>query len=489
MVDDVSDAPETIEQSYRYELQVTQEQRELLESCLGASRFWFNQGLALVKERLELRAAGEEDVDLPWSYKGLCSAFRGDAIKDEIAPWRTEVVTGSYQAGLEALGSALQMFSAGKRAGRKVGFPEFRSKHNPTHRVRERVIFQRPRITDSRHVTLDRRMGPIRTKESLRKLIRLLQRDPDARILRSTIKRSGDGYVISFTVRRTAALKQQSHAPRRPDAVIGIDLGLTHLATLSTGEKAPNDRPLKSTLQRLKRLQRTLDRQRRANNPGNYDAKGRAKKGARDWHTSRRMQETERLIRRCHARVANLRSNTAHELTTRLVREYGVIGAETLAVANLQKNRRLARAISDVGWGQILHQLQYKIAWSGSTLIQADRFYPSSKTCSSCGTVKAKLSLGERVFACAECGHQDDRDRNAALSLARHALQVMQDKGMQDVHLATEGEASCWDALYAPTGGARRGPTSRSQARDTMKRRGPSGSSRSRKAPAIAAAG
>ena len=107
-----------IEQAYRFALAPTRAQTEFLEGCAGASRFWFNQGLALVKERLDERDAGHE-VDVPWSYKSLCVAFRGRAIKDELAPWRSEVVTGSYQAGLEALGKALQRFSEGRRTGHR----------------------------------------------------------------------------------------------------------------------------------------------------------------------------------------------------------------------------------------------------------------------------------------------------------------------------------------------------------------------------------
>jgi putative transposase len=148
------DAP-VIQQAYRFALQPTAEQGQFLASCAGASRFWFNQGLALVKERLDRREAGE-DVDVPWSYWGLCVAFRGDAIKDELAPWRAEVVAGSYLAGLEALGNALQNFSKGRAAGRKVGFPRFRSKG----RSHEAVIFQRPRIPDNRHVDLTVASGP-----------------------------------------------------------------------------------------------------------------------------------------------------------------------------------------------------------------------------------------------------------------------------------------------------------------------------------------
>src|SRR6266576_4089490 len=155
----VGDAP-VIQQAFRFALDPTVEQEQFLAACVGASRFWFNQGLALVKRRLDERAAGA-DVDVPWSYEGLCVAFRGEAIKDELAPWRGEVVTGSYQAGLEALGKALQNFSAARKAGRQVGFPRFRAKG----RGHEAVIFQRPRLADSRHVLLDRRLGRLRAKE------------------------------------------------------------------------------------------------------------------------------------------------------------------------------------------------------------------------------------------------------------------------------------------------------------------------------------
>jgi putative transposase len=421
----VSADAQTIQQAYRFALDPTVEQEQFLSGCAGASRFWFNQGLALVKERLDQRAAGEV-VDVPWSYKSLCVAFRGEAIKNKLAPWRSEVVTGSYQAGLEALGRALQNFSKGRAAGRQVGFPRFRAKG----RSHEAVIFQRPRIADNRHVTLDRRLGSLRTKESLRTLTRLLASDPNARVMRSTVQRTNGGWVISFTVQRSA----KSRRARRPNAAVGVDVGLARLATLSTGQVAVNSRPLQASLRSLRRLQRRLDGQRRANNPSNYHADGQAKKGCTTWVKSQRMVRTEQRVARLHERVANLRREQAHQLTTTLVREFGVIGVETLAVKNLMANRRLARHISDVGWGAILAQLSYKTSWSdGSLLVAADRFYPSSKTCSSCGAVKAKLRLADRVFTCDEpsCGHVQDRDENAALNLARMAHCHAQAEGIK----------------------------------------------------------
>ena len=425
-----ADAP--IHQAYRFALAPTPEQQAFLVACCGASRFWFNQGLALVKDRLEQRDAGH-DVDIPWSYKGLCVAFRGAAVKDRLAPWRGEVVAGSYQSGLEALGRALQNFSSGRAAGRHVGFPRFRTKG----RRHEAVIFQQPRVPDNRHVDLDRRLGPLKTKESLRKLARLLASDPRGRVLRSTVQRAGGGWVISFTVQRSP----KQRCARRPNAVVGVDVGLTRLATLSTGETAANARPLQTSLRSLRRLQRRLDRQRRANNPGNYLADGSVKAGPKMWAKSGRMVRTEQRIAKLHARVANLRREQAHQLTTALVREFGVIGVETLAVKNLIGNRRLARHIADVGWGRVRAQLSYKTSWSdGSLLSAAERFYPSSKMCSGCGAAKAKLRLAERVFTCDDdtCGHVQDRDLNAALNLARMAHRHALSEGI-DSYVARTG--------------------------------------------------
>jgi len=152
------------------------------------------------------------------------------------------------------------------------------------------------------------------------------------------------------------------------------------------------------------------------------------------------MARTHDRIERLHRRVANLRREQAHQLTTILTREFGLIGVETVAIKNLMANRRLARHISDVGWGAILRQLAYKTQWStGSLLVAADRFDPSSKTCSVCGAVRAKLSLSERVFTCDNraCGHVQDRDLNAALNLARMATRTAQSEGMQCYVAAT----------------------------------------------------
>jgi putative transposase len=408
--------PRLIEQAYRFALVPTPGQERFLEACAGASRFFYNWGLGLVETRLQLRRTYGPSVCVPWSYNELCSEFA--KVKDDVAPWRSEVVVGSQQAGLEALGAALQRFLDGRRTGRRVGFPRYRRKG----RCRESVIFQRPRIIDVRRVEFHRRLGPIRSRERFTKLQRLLERDPHARIKRATVQRQGSMWYVSFTVVRSPKQRRA----RRPHAVVGVDVGIRHLATLSTGEQDENLRPLQASVRELRRLQRQLDRQRRAMNPGNYDERGRAKPGRREWVKSRRMLRTEERIRRLHERVANRRREQAHRLTTYLTREYGVIAAEKLNIAGMRQNRRLARHIADAGWGIVLAQLKYKTSWAGSVYEQADRFYPSSKTCSGCGTVKAKLSLSDRVFDCEACGLSLDRDENAARNLASLALAVAQ---------------------------------------------------------------
>jgi putative transposase len=206
--------------------------------------------------------------------------------------------------------------------------------------------------------------------------------------------------------------------------------------TLSTGEYYANPRPFQRALRRLRRLQRSFDRRRRAGNPGNYNPDGTLKRGPREWWKSNRMLDMERRISRLHERVGNVRREQVHQLTTALTREYGVIGVESIATKNLMRNRRLARQIADVGWGMILHQLKYKAAWAGSLVIAADRYYPSSKTCNSCGAAKAKLSLSERVFTCDECDWECDRDVNAALNLAQMALQQAEVEGLDGVVVA-----------------------------------------------------
>ena len=186
-------------------------------------------------------------------------------------------------------------------------------------------------------------------------------------------------------------------------SAVGIDLGITCLATLSTGEKITNPRHERKDRARLARAQRELSRKAMGN--GGNRAKARVK------------------VARIHARIADRRRDFLHKLTTRLVRENQTVVIEDLTVRSMVKNHKLARAISDAAWSDMRMMLEYKTAWYGRQLVVVDRWFPSSKLCGACGTIRAKLPLNVRTWTC-ECGTVHDRDVNAAKSLLAAGLAV-----------------------------------------------------------------
>ncbi|MFJ9250672.1 RNA-guided endonuclease InsQ/TnpB family protein [Streptomyces sp. NPDC101776] len=190
-------------------------------------------------------------------------------------------------------------------------------------------------------------------------------------------------------------------APATTNAV-GIDLGITSLATLSTGEKITNPKHERTDRARLARAQRELSRKARG------DGANRA--GAR------------RRVARVHARIADRRRDFLHKLTTRLVRENQTVVIEDLTVRTMVKNHKLARAISDAAWSDLRTMLEYKTAWYERELVVVDRWFPSSKLCSACGTIRGKLPLNVREWTCAPCGAVHDRDVNAAKNLLAAGL-------------------------------------------------------------------
>jgi putative transposase len=184
---------------------------------------------------------------------------------------------------------------------------------------------------------------------------------------------------------------------------VGVDLGVTNFAVTSGGERIANPRHLERKARNLARYQRRLARCQRA-------SANRAKVAAK--------------IARAHRKVRASRADFLHRASARLARDNDVIVIEDLAVKNMVKNRRLARAISDCGWGELRRQLEYKAARAGRQLIVIDRWYPSSKTCSACGHLLASLNLSTRTWQCPSCGTRHDRDINAAKNILAAGLAV-----------------------------------------------------------------
>jgi putative transposase len=214
-------------------------------------------------------------------------------------------------------------------------------------------------------------------------------------------------------------------APRTADRVVGVDLGIKSLAVLSTGEVVENPRHLDRDLARLRRLQRRCARRR------GPDRRTRQK-------PSRRWRQTKRQVAALHTRVANARRDGLHKLTTRLVRDHDVVVVEDLNVAGMVRNKRLARHIGQLGMGEFRRQIQYKADQAGVRVHVADRWFPSSKTCSACGAVRAKLTFAEREFICQSCGTRLDRDLNAARNLAALADRVVLGELRPDVKPTVE---------------------------------------------------
>jgi IS605 OrfB family transposase len=394
-------------QAYRFALDLTPTQERAILSHAGAARVAHNWALARVKAVMDQRAAerayGVPDElltpSLSWSLAGLRRAW--NAAKPEVAPWWGEVSKEAFNTGLDALARALKNWSdsrTGKRAGRPVGFPRLKSRRRTTPSVR--FTTGAIRVEPDRKHVVPPRLGRLKLHESARELARRLEVGT-ARIMSATVRRDGGRWHVSFTVE----VERADRTPVRPGSVVGVDVGIKHLAVLSTGELIDNPRHLTHAQQRLRRLGRALSRK-----TGPDRRTGRRPSG--------RWERASARLARAHARVANLRRDGLHKLTTRLSREHGTVVVEDLNVTGMLANRRLARHIADAGFAEIRRQLAYKTSWNGGRLLVADRWYPSSKTCSGCGAVRTKLALSEREYECEVCGLVLDRDRNASLNLA-----------------------------------------------------------------------
>ncbi|MCH9055358.1 transposase [Synechococcus sp. PCC 6716] len=185
---------------------------------------------------------------------------------------------------------------------------------------------------------------------------------------------------------------------------VGLDAGINSLVTLSTGEKVANPKHFNRHYKRLRQAQKDLSRKQQG---------------------SRNREKARRKVARVHQRISNARNDHLHKLTTRLIRVRvacvkrmnQTIAVESLAVKNMVKNRTRARAISDAGWGELVRQLAYKAQWYGQTLVQIDRWFPSSKRCGTCGHIVGRLPLSIREWECPECGAHHDREVNAARNI------------------------------------------------------------------------
>jgi putative transposase len=410
--------PGYVVQAYRFALAPRARGERRLASHCGAARAAYNWAVSHVlvswdQRRAEASYGVPEQERTPWrgwSLPALRRAFNAAKGDDpRFASWWSENSKEAYNTGFAGAAAAFENYAAskrGERKGAKMGRPRLKSKarSRPSCRFTTGTI----RLEGDRRYVVLPVIGRVRTHESTRKLHRRIE-NGTARILSATVSHVRGRWQVAFQVE----VQREATAPQRPEAVAGVDLGVKTLAVVAdnTGQVRHVENPchLNRELKRLRRASRRVSRRR------GPDRRTRRVPSKR-W----RRANAERNV--IHHRVANLREDALHKLTTGLAREYGTVVVEDLHVAGMLRNRRLARSIADASFSQIRRQIRYKTQWNGGHQVVADRWFPSSKTCSRCKAAKAKLPLSARVFHCDECGLVLDRDVNAARNLAALAV-------------------------------------------------------------------
>ncbi|WP_445672252.1 RNA-guided endonuclease InsQ/TnpB family protein [Pseudomonas inefficax] len=361
--------------AHRIALDLNNVQATYMARAAGTARFAYNWALAEWKSQYE---AWKLDSSQP---KPTQTALRRqlNSIKRERFPWMLEVTKNAPQMAIIQLGQAFQNFFAGRSK-----YPQFRKKggHDRFTLTNDQFNIDgcRMRIPN---------LGWVRMRESLRFA---------GKIMSATVSRVAERWFVSITV----DAEDDSHLPKAENqGAVGVDLGVSALATLSTGETITGPKSHKALLARLQRLSRSLSRKQKG---------------------SEKRKKAKGKLAKLHARIAAIRSDALHQLTTSLTRRFHIIGIEDLNVRGMVKNRHLARSIADMGFFELRRQLEYKAAMRGGQVVVADRFYPSSKTCSSCGHKLEELSLSVRQWTCPDCATCHDRDVNAAINLKNMAV-------------------------------------------------------------------
>ena len=420
--------------TFKFCLDPTVEQQEVLLRHAGAARFAFNECLAMTKAAIT-QHRNDPDMHVPWTGFDLINAFNAWKLTEAAGRvfavdsggvaelvvtglvWRDRVCQQVFEEAAVDCGRALAAWSdsrSGNRKGRRVGFPRFKKKDvgTPSFRLRNRRRKgQRPSIrlgdTHMRAVTLPV-VGSVRVHDDTRRLRRMITKGR-ARILFATVSLHAGRWWLSLNVEAAdlhpACCHQSGVKADCGRGWVGVDRGLSAFLVAATSDGSEvariDDAPkaLASGMRQQRRLAKSLSRK---------------KKGSIN-----RRQAAARLARH-HRHVRNIRSHFLHQVSNGLVKTHDRLVIENLHVSGLLRNHHLALAISDAGWTEFARQLRYKAEWRGGEIAIAERWYPSSQICSCCGTRNHGMKLADRVFTCS-CGLKMDRDSNAAANLAQWA--------------------------------------------------------------------
>ena len=364
-----------MEKAFRYRCYPTLEQESLLRRTLGCVRLVYNKAL---HERTQAWYERQERVGYPETSTMLIQWK-----KQEELDFLNEVSCVPMQQGLRHLQTAFTNFFAGR-----AKYPNFKKKRNggSAEFTKSAFKFKNKEI----YLAKCSEALPIRWSRQIPK-----ECEPSS--VTVSLQPSGRWHIsIRFDDPTIQPLPVSENA-------VGIDLGVTSLIATSNGEKLANPKHFKKHRKRLKKAQKNLSRKQKG---------------------SKNREKARIKVAKIHLKISDSRKDFLHKTTTQLVRENQTIAVESLAVKNMVKNHKLALAILDSGWSELIRQLNYKCRWYGRNLVAIDRWFPSSKRCSSCGHIVDKMPLNIREWTCPECGSNHDRDVNASKNILAAGLAV-----------------------------------------------------------------
>ena len=395
----------TINKAFKFRIYPNSEQRTVLAQHFRHCRFVFNHFLA---ERIAFYEANKNNR----TKKGLNYSDNSASLtklkKEQNTIWLKDINSQSLQASLKHLDEAYKKFFKGG------GFPKFKSKASrQSFKVPQRFGFfsetkpvkalQGTKIKDSKHSWL--KIPGMPKDSSLLKTKEHRKLPENAKILNITISKTPTGkYFASLSCELKIRSKALPKVARDKIKAIGIDLGIKDLVINSEGARTKNPKHLKCALKKLKYTQRQVSKK---------------KKGSMSRNKARLR------LARVHEKVTNTRKDTLHKISNQLIEKSTVVCMESLKVKNMVKNHKLAQAITDASWGELVRQINYKADHHRRVSVQIDTFFPSSKTCSCCGHKLDKLPLSVRKWKCPSCKSVHDRDVNAAINIRNEGLRIL----------------------------------------------------------------
>ncbi len=369
-----------VERAYKYRLYPTKSQATLIRKTLGCVRFVYNYYLG---KRIELYKTRGTTLTYTQCSKDMTQ------LKKELT-WLKEVDKFALQNSLRNLDAAYQNFFREVKQGNKnQGFPKFKSKRNNWKKYKTNLTNNNIEIKGDR-IKLPK-LGWVKFANS---------RNPEGQIINATISQTPTGkYFVSV-----CCLSEIEELPNSEN-VVGIDLGIKHFATLSTGEMIANPKHLQKLEQQLTRQQRKLSRK---------------KIGSGKWY------KQKHKVAKLHERIANQRNDFLNKLSFRLINENQVICRESLDIKDMLQDSKYAKSISDVSWSEFGRMVDYKADWYGRITVKIDQYYPSSQICHVCNEKNPEIKdLKIREWVCSNCGSKHDRDHNASINIKNEGLRLL----------------------------------------------------------------